>query len=206
MRPILALSIIALCSLFSATSVFATHIHFEDYGDADIAFDTLDEYTWTFDLEVDLMELWVLPDDYVQNQSYDFEVNPSEYEDSTGSMDVEDILHYAYLTIKFIDVNDGRMDSDYETVDLVLDLDTLWDEYAISQGGTGNIDVTSYLYDDHMLDVTITALSGSFTVDFLDLSGCYEDVAPVPEPATMLLFGSGLVGLAGFARKKSKKE
>lgn len=29
--------------------------------------------------------------------------------------------------------------------------------------------------------------------------------APIPEPATMFLFGSGLVSLAGFARKKLKK-
>jgi hypothetical protein len=37
------------------------------------------------------------------------------------------------------------------------------------------------------------------------ISGVTNNFSEVPEPATMLLLGSGLVGLAGFARRRFKK-
>ena len=54
-----------------------------------------------------------------------------------------------------------------------------------------------------LLGIEIASGGAQLNFDNMHLS---NDAVPTPEPATMLLLGSGLVGLAGFGRKKLFKK
>lgn len=55
-----------------------------------------------------------------------------------------------------------------------------------------------------VLSIDFTAID-IFTHSDFALAGLDVDVAPVPEPASMLLFGTGLAGVASLALRKKKK-
>jgi hypothetical protein len=64
--------------------------------------------------------------------------------------------------------------------------------------GQSSLQIRFHYYDPEPNDWEWYAQIDNFLVE--------SDAAPVPEPATMLLLGSGLLGIAGFGRKKFFKK
>jgi len=80
--------------------------------------------------------------------------------------------------------------------------DGTWDLGEVDTGDYSYNVTASYL-EDGKFQIVLGSLGGDFYIDRSDLKVTYN---PVPEPGTLLLLGSGLLGLAGYGFKRKKKK
>jgi len=156
----------------------------------------LDSYGWGDVNKLDGIGNWVdgigpLGSDYV-TWTHNFIFDPAAAQ-----------INSAELKISFTDDDTDWLWWGFIPIDHELGVgwteDGIWDIGEIDTGTVGPYSLNVDYVSDGTFSVTVASLGGDFLIDFSELTINYE---PVPEPATMLLFGVGLVGLAGIHRKK----
>lgn len=102
----------------------------------------------------------------------------------------------------FSDPFDGISGGD---IDMGTDVPTIWKQNLTLNNAWTSFSITDVVIPQDF-DVLAVAFIFGGTTGFRGVDNIEFSANPVPEPATMLLLGSGLVGLAGFGRKKFFKK
>ena len=106
-----------------------------------------------------------------------------------------DMFEYAFTSFNSGDIFSHRADIDRDNWNSGENYRTVF----FNNGNSDNALLTVYFFNAGSLSMELPDGNAPFS---FSQSG---NTAPVPEPTTMLLFGTGLVGLAGSRLRKKKK-
>lgn len=165
-----------------------THSYYHDIGDGDDGFSS-----W-----------WTDGDDTIDSFSLELGI----YDDAQGYTQDEPVIVDWFFIFPIIEWQEVEYPDGDETgyVSFGLEYQEISFETGVdtfSGDLTGRLD----LFHDGTLNVWVSASEGDFYLASSTLTVYGDDgttipVAPVPEPATILLMGVGLLGMAGFSRKR----
>jgi hypothetical protein len=156
------------------------------------------------DIKVDMRypATWVLFDSTHRSQTWVFDLNNDAL--YMGDIDSYDKITRASF---FVDFKPAGQDGG-EKVDVVFDnLQSITPAYNSSYHAPQGFhwDVFLYVGLDHLLNLTLENAQGDFCVYELRVEGDCEPGKCIPEPTTMLLIGSGLLGLGVLGRRSRRR-
>jgi len=139
----------------------------------------------------------------LETQVFNFDLNTDVL--TPGDIGPADTITSATLGISFTDNEPDNPNRPLRTMEWAIVLADL-NPYAFEVNtGLWTANVYSQIVNDHRLLVSVTKGVGDFILNGAQVSGGYTPVVPgtpvVPEPASMMLLGMGILGLIGLKRK-----
>nr|WP_319393053.1 PEP-CTERM sorting domain-containing protein [uncultured Desulfobacter sp.] len=185
---------------------------FSDYNDGDYAFSF--DFSVDSDNKVDITFLSDIktvsyPDSDNYGTAWEIEsagtevhgtASDNENEDGVSASDSEISYTYAYSENN-ADSTDWYPDGQY-TLELAINLDSLSDELSSLLNSAGDHDSVAMYWQPSCGNDFLAAKTA---FNYVPKSSS-ANVSPTPEPATMLLFGMGLLGASLFGRRRKRTE
>jgi hypothetical protein len=113
----------------------------------------------------------------------------------------------ANYLVSFFVASPLRINFDNQSLhsDLEVSIDGVTSSFDIAPSQTLSSRSFTFTANDNSTTIAFKSPAGGYWSPVIDDVSVDELVSPVPEPATMLLLGSGLIGLAGFRKRFFKK-
>lgn len=157
-------------------------------------------YTWTdkLDFNPEYMIGWKGPYTYIHDITDDGPVPFVVGEDLVYNYSLSVSLEDDGLDFTILEIETAFIDQPGTSADAYYDFTYTDNTYGCSIAGVLSLGLLGKLW------LTVDPTWGDFFLVSSTLTAYGENNTPIPEPATMLLLGSGLVGFAGFRRKFKK--